>query len=140
MKKIVLFSSILLFSFSNISSASFYMTTTSCDNISGVWTGSGTASNWVLNCHYHGEAIIKSVNQSGQISLDIKIDKDSGSLLCPNHETAQLMGFCQAGQMTILTNYGNLNGNIVGNRGSAKGKLSLSPGLSANVTIELQHV
>lgn len=112
-----------------------------CEYISGHWAGTGKASNWVLgDCIYHGAGTVSSLDATGHFKIEVASDKDSGSILCPNHATKQLTGICLNGVVTIMTEYGNMTGSFSQNSGSAKGTLSVAPGMNADVVIQFQRV
>lgn len=118
----------------------FYSTKAdSCETISGTWSGSGKGSNWLLGeCAYHGEGIISTLDETGQFTLNISVDKDSGSFICPKHEEQSLKGTCVNGVVTLLTDYGNLTGDFSDNAGSASGSLS-AMGMSVEVSAQFHR-
>ncbi|KTC98365.1 hypothetical protein [Legionella erythra] len=108
-----------------------------CTSIAGNWAGKGMASSWLTGeCHYHGAGTVSAVDSNGHFNIELAVDKDSGSFLCPNHTTKQLAGVCRDGVVTIQTEYGNLNGHFSENTGNASGKLTVSPGMSADVSVQ----
>ena len=110
----------------------------SCESIAGSWSGKGKATNWLLgSCTYHGSGIVSAVDSTGHFSVRTTADKDYGNKLCPEHATEQLNGVCLNGVVTIKTDFGSLKGNFSENNGSAKGTLSVSPGIDADVSIHL---
>ena len=112
--------------------------TESCESIAGSWSGKGKATNWLLgSCTYYGTGIVSIVDNTGHFSVRIIADKDYGNKLCPEHATEQLNGVCLNGVVTIKTDFGSLKGNFSENNGSAKGTLSVSPGIDADVSIHL---
>ncbi len=112
-----------------------------CEYISGHWAGTGKASNWVIGeCIYHGAGTISTLDTTGHFRIEVTSDKDSGSILCPNHTSKQLTGICINGVVTIMTEYGNLAGNFSQNAGNANGTLSVAPGMNADVEIQFQRV
>ncbi|MDX1837034.1 hypothetical protein DIZ81_05010 [Legionella taurinensis] len=108
-----------------------------CESIAGNWAGKGMASSWLTGeCHYHGAGKVSAVNSNGQFSIELAVDKDSGSFICPSHTTRQLSGTCRNGVVTIQTEYGNLNGHFSESTGNASGTLTVSPGMSAEVSVQ----
>lgn len=109
----------------------------SCETVSGHWAGQGSAYNWLLGtCKYHGSGTISELDSQGNFSLMINADKDSGSMLCPDHHNEQLNGSCANGLVTIKTGYGDISGVFEQNTGSAKGTLSVAPGMEADVSVQ----
>lgn len=114
-------------------------TNLSCPMLMGNWTGSGKVSNWAVDCSYRGSATVHSMDQSGNFIFDITVDKTGGSFVCPNHSSKSLAGSCQDGRIVFKTNYGHLTGNVSGDAGYAEGTLTISPGISADVKINIQR-
>jgi hypothetical protein len=127
-------------SFANMSHADFTFRSNlsnACESISGQWSGSGKASNWLLGeCIYNGSGKISTLDSTSHFTIDVAADKVSGSFLCPNHTTKLISGVCANGMVTIVTEYGNLAGSFLSDSGDAKGTLSIAPGLSAEVLIQ----
>ncbi len=118
----------------------FYSNTSNvCENISGDWNGTGRASNWLIDCKYHGKGTITPVDASGHFILTLDIDKDSGSFMCNNHVTSHLSGTCADGAVTITTDNGNLQGNFSDKSGSASGSLSVILGMTIDVSSQFQR-
>jgi len=144
MKRILLVGfSAALFSFTHVSYANYNFHSgqpNACEYIAGQWSGSGKATNWMLECTYHGSGFSSSLDAAGNFTIDVVADKDSGSFLCPSHAEKHLMGNCQNGDVTIITEYGNMIGSFTKNTGEAKGTLSVAPGMSADVTLQFQRV
>ena len=112
-----------------------------CDDLAGEWTGTGKASNWAIGkCVYHGSGQLKNVDATGNFILDLSVDKESGSILCPAHTAAHMSGYCHDGKVTLITDYGHLTGDIANGSGQAKGTLKVSPGITAEVDIQIQKV
>ncbi|QMT59867.1 hypothetical protein [Legionella sp. PC997] len=129
--------------FASISYAdfTFYSGSNNCEDIPGNWAGSGKASNWLIGeCHYNGAGIVGAVDTTGHFAIEVNADKRSGSLICPEHHSTKLRGICVNGTVTIKTEYGNLNGIFSQNSGSAKGKLTVSPGMDVDVAIQFKRV
>jgi hypothetical protein len=111
-----------------------------CTQLSGIWSGKGSASSWFLGqCNYHGTGTISTVDDNGNFSVQVNVDKDSGSPLCPPHATEQLNAVCKGGIVTIKTEFGNLKGTFTPTNGNASGTLSVSPGLEADVSIQMHR-
>ena len=131
-------------SFANMSYADFIFRTNNpnaCESLAGQWAGTGKAYNWLVGtCIYHGIGLISTLDSSGSFTVDSAADKDSGSFLCPNHAARQLTGNCINGVITVKTEYGNLTGTISANSGDAKGTLTISPGVTAEVTTTFSRV
>ncbi|WED44581.1 hypothetical protein [Legionella cardiaca] len=131
-------------SFANMSHADFTFhsnVANVCKYLAGHWSGKGKASSWLIgDCLYHGAGVISEVDNDGHFTVEVKADKDSGSFFCPKHSTKQLTGICTNGVATIMTEYGNLQGNFSQNAGSAKGTLTVAPGINAEITIEFQRL
>ena len=110
----------------------------SCNSISGPWAGKGSASSWFIGrCDYHGKGIVSTVDENGHFTVQVNVDKDSGSPLCPPHASEQFNAVCKNGMVTIKTEFGSLKGTFTSNRGNASGTLSVSPGLEADVSIQM---
>lgn len=109
----------------------------SCESISGSWSGKGKATNWLIgSCTYHGTGTVGPVDSTGHFTVHAEADKDHGTPLCPDHASEQLTAVCLNGVVTIKTDFGSLKGNFSSNNGSAKGTLSVSPGMEADVSIQ----
>lgn len=119
---------------------SLYSTTGSCESVPGHWLGRGKASSWLLGtCKYHGWGTIAALDSTGHFTLNVSADKDSGSFVCPNHASEKLQGVCVNGVVTIMTDYGSLKGSFSQDSGDAKGKLTVSPGMEANISLQFQR-
>ncbi|CAM2968266.1 Uncharacterised protein [Legionella steigerwaltii] len=119
----------------------FYSGTNTCDEIPGNWSGSGKANNWLIGeCVYDGSGTIGALDKDGRFNIAVESDKRSGSMVCPDHNSTKLKGTCVNGTVTINTEYGNLNGIFSKTSGSAKGKLSVSPGMDVDVSIQFKRV
>lgn len=132
---------ILAFSLTKAAHAdfTFYASSNDCKNVSGDWKGSGTASHWLLECAYNGSGTISYIDNSGNFSLDVTADKQSGSILCPQHTEHKLKGVCVDGVVTVKTEYGNLTGVFSENTGSSNGTLNVSAGIDVAVAIQFQR-
>ncbi len=107
-----------------------------CDSIAGNWSGKGEASAWFLGtCKYHGVGTVGPLVED-HFTVHVSADKKSGSALCPDHASEQINAVCKNGVVTIKTEFGSLKGNFSSNSGSAKGTLSVSPGIEADVFIQ----
>lgn len=130
--------------FSNLSQAAFTFHSSmpnACQDIAGQWSGKGKATNWLIgDCVYHGSGSTSTINATGNFTVKVSVDKDSGNFLCPKHVTQQLTGVCTNGNVTIKTEYGNLKGSFSQTGGNAKGTLSVAPGMDADVTMQFQRV
>lgn len=112
-----------------------------CADLAGEWTGTGKVSNWLIgDCYYHGTGKVQGVDAAGKFTLDLEVNKDSGSSVCPNQTTQHLPGTCSNGTVTLNSGYGDLVGNISERAGSAKGTLRILPGVTADVTIQIKKV
>lgn len=131
--------SILLIALTSSAYASFSFHANSCNDISGDWAGSGEATNWLIDCNYHGTGQIGAVDENGNFILYVNVDKDQGSFVCPSHREETLKGTCHNGNIVIDTNHGNLTGTVTHNYGEANGTISIAPGVSADVVIKLQR-
>lgn len=144
MKRIILagLSSITLF-FAAVSHADFTFysnTQNSCASISGVWAGSGKVHHWMIrDCVYQGTGVVSTVDESGQFTLNISCDKSAGGLICPKHVETQLKGTCADGVVSITTGYGDLEGHFSSTSGNASGTVTVSPGISADVSVQFQR-
>ena len=132
----------LLFSNASLADYTFHSSDANvCEHTTGQWVGTGKATNWFIGeCVYHGSGKINPPDNAGKFTLNVMADKDSGSILCPSHTKKQLTGMCANGIVTIMTEYGNMLGNFSENAGDAKGTLSVSPGMNAEVTIQFQRM
>lgn len=111
-----------------------------CDLLAGHWNGSGKASNWLIgDCIYTGTGTVGPVNNAGGFTLEVSGDKNSGSFLCPAHANTTLNGTCINGTVTIATGYGDMSGTFTQNSGNASGKLTVSPGIDAEVRVQFQR-
>lgn len=109
-----------------------------CSQLSGDWSGKGSASSWFLGrCDYHGTGTISPLGQNGALSVQVTVDKDSGSPLCPPHASERLDAVCSNGVVTIKTQFGSIKGMFTPTSGNASGTLSVSPGLEADVSIKM---
>lgn len=130
--------------FINISHADFTfhsMAPDSCEHVTGQWAGTGEASNWILgSCTYHGIGSTGPIDLAGNFIISVVAEKESGSYLCPSTATKQLVGNCINGVVTIMTEYGNLNGNFSSTAGDANGRLYVGPGIYADVSLQFQRV
>jgi len=131
--------SLLLLTFVNTCYADFKMrilSANSCKNIAGEWTGIGKAYHWMIGtCIYNGKSKITPLDDNGKIQFDVVADKESGSILCTQHEVKQMFGSCKNGILIINTNYGDLSGNVYETNADAKGSLNVLPGIYADVEI-----
>lgn len=119
---------------------SFHLSENTCDQIAGTWEGTGRAYNWLIGtCIYHGTGQVSTVDSSGNFSVDASADKDSGSIVCPNHANETLYGTCVNGFVTIKTDYGDLTGTFTNTTGSASGTVTVSPGMSADVSVQFKR-
>jgi|SRR5579885_1691787 hypothetical protein len=141
-KSLIISLAATLISFANVSHADFTIRTlgvNGCSNLAGQWAGVGQVSNWMIDCNYHGSGQMSGIDGAGKFTLNINIDKDSGSFLCPAHTSKQLEGTCVNGNLYINTGYGDLSGSVSQNIGNAKGTLTIAPGVSADVSIQFQR-
>lgn len=145
MKRILLvgFTAITV-SFVNTSFAAFTLRSNDsniCQQIEGQWLGTGILSNWFIGeCSYQGVGNIKLIDNSGNFILSMNAEKVSGSRFCPQNAAEHFGGICANGIVTIMTEYGDLEGSFSEHSGSAKGSLSIGPGINAKVDIQFQHV
>lgn len=111
-----------------------------CELLTGHWSGTGTASNWVIGaCAYHGAGVISSLDSAGNFTVEVVSDKDSGSFICPAHSEKHLTGTCVNGLTIIHTEYGDVAGDFAQNSGKAKGTLSVAPGLTVDVVMQFDR-
>ncbi|KTC83839.1 hypothetical protein [Legionella brunensis] len=143
MKKNLLIGFIAAMSFAGVLHAdfTFYASdSNTCEYVAGQWVGKGKASNWLLGeCVYQGSGTVGPVDSQGNFTLEVTADKNSGNILCPDHAHKELSGTCNNGVVKIITEYGNLSGNFSRNAGDAKGKLTVAPGVSADITVRFQR-
>lgn len=134
-----LISATALFSCSSHADYSFRLSNLdSCSSISGAWSGKGRASNWFIGqCDYYGSGTVSVVDENGLFTVQVNVTKDSGSPLCPPRGKELLNAVCKDGVVTIKTNFGNLNGTFSFNHADASGTLSVTPGLDADVSIQM---
>ena len=145
MKRIIVIgSTVAALAFMNVVHADFTFhssTVDACERISGFWSGTAKVKNWLIGeCVYNGSGVTSSVDSSGKFKLDVSADKNSGSFICPKHAETQLLANCNNGNVTITTDYGNLNGYFSENTGNAQGALTVSPGIKADISIQFQRV
>ena len=111
-----------------------------CNNISGEWNGKGSASNWLIGtCIYHGKGTIGTPDSTGRFTLNLDIEKDSGNFLCAKHTIREFSGTCVNGDVTIITEFGNLQGTFSENSGSASGTLTAVLGMTIDVSTQFQR-
>jgi len=111
-----------------------------CMHLPGHWTGLGSASSWMVGtCVYRGVGTVSPISNNGVFTIEVTADKESGSFICPSHATEKLSGTCTNGLVTISTEYGSIGGHFSENSGSAKGTVTVSPGVYADVDIEFQR-
>lgn len=141
-KGLMIGTTVFALAFSTISSADIFLSTfsaDSCENLAGKWQGTGKVTNWAIGeCLYRGEGNVNHVDENGVFTLTLTVNKDSGSVLCPNHVTQVLPGMCRDGKISLKTDYGSLTGGISGNAGTAKGTISIATGISADVVVQLR--
>lgn len=131
--------SILLIALTSSAYANFSFHTNSCSDITGDWAGRGEATNWLIDCIYIGKGNIGPMNENGNFTLTVAVDKSSGSFVCPSHRDETLQGTCRNGNIVIDTNHGELTGYASRTSGKAQGTISIAPGVSADVVIDLQR-
>ncbi len=108
-----------------------------CNQIEGVWSGKGRLKNWVIGtCIYRGTGTVGPLDDSGHFTVYGTADKEYGTSLCPAHASQQLTAVCSNGVITIKTEYGKMQGTFTENSGSAKGTLSVTPGVEADVSLQ----
>lgn len=131
-------------SFANTSFAAITLQSSdhnTCQHIDGHWLGTGTLTNWIIGeCIYHGIGTIKLSDNSGNFVLSMYVEKVSGGHFCSQTATEHFSGICTNDIVTITTKYGELEGSFSERSGSAKGTLSIAPGISAKVDIQFQHI
>lgn len=111
-----------------------------CEHVAGQWVGTGTASNWFLGeCAYHGSGSISPLDDTNKFTVDLSVDKNSGSFLCPGHVHKVISGTCLNGTVTLNTEYGDLTGIFSQESGEANGTLTVSPGINATISIQFQR-
>lgn len=111
-----------------------------CMHIAGKWTGTGTISSSVTGtCNYKGSSTSTSVDSNGKFTIAGTIEKQSGSFFCPPQVSKQLTGICTNGTVSIQTEFGNLTGTFSIESGEAVGKLTVMPGVVAEVSMKFQH-
>lgn len=111
-----------------------------CEKLPGKWVGDAKASNWLLGeCRYHGTGEASALDSQGRFVITASADKQSGNPVCPEHATESLNARCSNGVVTVTTDYGNLTGQFSETAGSAKGTLSVSPLLEAEVSIKFKR-
>lgn len=141
--KVVVSLAVAIMSIANVAYADITIrssTLNACPNMAGNWLGQGNLSNWALKCGYHGSGHISSLDGAGRFTMTVSVDKDSGSLVCPKHVSVQLPGSCNDGVLSINTTFGSIRGNLNGNAGTASGKMTVSPGIVADVKAQIRKV
>jgi hypothetical protein len=108
-----------------------------CSDLDGKWQGRGHATNFLVDCYYHGEASITMTDASHFI-FTVSVDKESGNFLCPAHNEQKLMASCDNGNISIATDYGTLNGIVENHQGYASGTLSII-GIKSDVEISFNR-
>ena len=78
-----------------------------CDQLIGLWAGSGDINAAFVRCQYHQLVTITSGSDMNSIMLDIKLTKESGA--CPTEESIQLKGTCINGIVKLQTNNASFN-------------------------------
>jgi hypothetical protein len=118
----------------------FYSEDHHCKHVHGSWSGSGKAHHWLIGtCEYNGSGTISELDSNGHFGLQVKADKQSGSLLCPRHTEHALTGKCVNGEVTVMTEYGNLTGIFSEHSGTSSGTLNVSAGVNVDVEIQFKR-
>lgn len=108
----------------------------SCASIPGNWFGKGKATNWLIGtCTYHGDGAISALDNKGRFTITVSAHKDAGSFVCPKETTEQLSGICDNGVVTLQTAYGDIKGDFNTSSGTARGKLTVSAGIDAEIEL-----
>lgn len=133
-----------IMSFTTLSYANFSFHSAdanACEHITGEWVGTGKASNWFIGeCIYRGSGNASTLDASGNFSVTVVADKQSGSIFCPAHTTKQLNGNCFNGDVQFITEYGAIKGTFADNQGEASGTLTVSPGIHIDVGLNFNRV
>ena len=145
MKKAFIVSmTIAAMSFTTLSKADVMLHTflaNSCEDLVGNWVGSAKVTSWTIGqCIYRGNGNVQSIDKSGNFALYLKVNKESGSVLCPTQAEKIIPGNCLNNKVTLQTNYGNITGSIAGTVGSATGTLQIMFGVTADVVIGIRKV
>ena len=140
MKKSLLCVSLLLLA--NVSWADIVITLPThgvgdpCKTIQGSWSGRGKVRADVIGmpieCTYHGEGYVPYITDSGEVSMDITLTKESG--FCPDGENFATHGTCRDGRLILNVEDGSLQGHL-----SADGR---SANVSGYIGVDVlgQHV
>jgi hypothetical protein len=88
---------------------------------------------------YRGSGTASAIDAAGNFTADLTADRYSGSSLCPDHAAEHLTGVCRNGKVVITTNYGKLDGDFSKNGGTAKGTVTISPGINVDLSIQFQR-
>lgn len=119
----------------------FRLAQDNCDGISGNWTGTAKASSWMIGeCVYNGFGTASELDLAGNFTMKVEANKVSGSFVCPNHDARELKAVCVNGLVVVSTEYGNLTGSYTNKVGKAEGTLTVSPGITADVSIQFSRV
>lgn len=108
-----------------------------CANTSTHWSGTGRGSNWLIGeCVYEGDGVLQFDTEHTSFSIEISAHKKSGIALCPEvaHET--INGICKNRKITMYTDFGNIEGHVNKIRGKANGTITVSPGITAEVSVQ----
>lgn len=75
-----------------------------CRMANGHWAGDATATivGAPKDCIYHADSLVTGSDPT-HLDVSISIDKKSGSLVCPKHESLTLSGQCQNNTLVINT-------------------------------------
>lgn len=141
MKRIIMTATLLsLASFAHANFTFHSNIANACDHVPGHWAGKGKATNRMIECTYHGYGTSSALDSAGKFTMELVADKDSGSFLCPGHAEKKLVGVCVNGEVTLMTDYGNLIGGFTENMGDATGELSIGLGMGADVSLHFDRV
>lgn len=97
-----------------------------CSTIPGNWSGTGTIKSSNLTCNYTGTGVVRATANPSQFTMDVSMQKSSGSKLCPpdanlqnlsatcvnNTITMSEMGVDLTGQLTNNGNTASINGTV----------------------------
>lgn len=102
-----------------------------CQSAQGAWSGRGRVTTEIMgmpiDCVYHGEAQVPYIAESGELSMDIQMTKESG--FCPEGKSFSVHGTCRNGKLHLEVEDANINGTV-----SADGR---SADLSGTVGVDV---
>ena len=115
MQKIILILSLFLTlfalpSYANIRVMGLTTDAEMCDQLAGVWNGSGVVSNTFLSCEYSGTVTVVANDKPNSYAVVADLQLDSG--ICPQDLQLKMTGTCLQNQLTMENDDTNLAGTL----------------------------